>query len=208
MPNLSFCDLSKSFWKDKNSEKAKRALKKNHTPAKECFISRETLCLLCSSHLFSVLGHIMQDITQDIRHRNAAVSTDKGSACIPLLPCMWAPQGCSKMQFNSLLPALSIPHSQVLQQPPPQLAHALQLPLPLLLLLCPWGRWSAFCSSSDLSLSCPQSDGKSPSCFFLLTAWFWVSLRRKREEEASCRAAEGEIWPSDCESNIRLTRPF
>lgn len=69
MSNLSFCDLSKSFWKDKNCEKAKRALKKNHTTAKEYFVSRETLCLLCSSHLYSVLRHIMQDITRDIRHQ-------------------------------------------------------------------------------------------------------------------------------------------
>lgn len=193
MPNLSFCYLSKSIWKDKNSVKKLKELwrKITHTYKGVFHQWGSTVSALFSSPLPSAGSHRITHITKDIRHEDAAVSTGRGSACIPLLPCTWAPQGCFKVQFNS--PALiqkdNLPPHMLLglvsapgtapsrpakyynSRPPSPACSCFSCICPC---CCPcasaWEGRAAFCPCWILSLSCPQSDGKSTSCFFLSTA--------------------------------------
>lgn len=178
MPNLSFSYLSKSIWKDRNSVKKLKELWRQITHTyKGVFISREALCLLSSALLYPVMGHILSYHIHHTRHRcqNRMASTGRGSACIPLLPYMWAPPGCFKVQFNSpawfgritflllpcrgwcLLPALShcTQPSPAVQQPPSQCAHT-RLHLLLLLPSCPPG--GVLPSALDKSSSCPARE--------------------------------------------------
>lgn len=97
--------------------------------------------MLSSALLYSVMDHALSYHTHHTRHgcqKRRVVSTGRGSACIPLIPCMWAPQEHFLVQFNSLtwfgritfllpcrgwclLSALSHPKKSnpAVQQPPP-----------------------------------------------------------------------------------------
>lgn len=193
MPNLSFCYLSKSIWKDKNSVKKLKELwrKITHTPTKEYFTSGEALCLLCSAHLYPVLGHIMSHTSQktsDTRMQRWALA-----GALPALlyfPAHEHPKGalrCSLILRHLSRRTTSSSHPERLVSAPCTVpSHTAEFynsraPSPAcscFSCICPccwpcafaWEGRAAFCPCWILSLSCPQSGGKSTSCFFLSTA--------------------------------------
>lgn len=151
---------------------------------------------LFSSPLPSPGSYHIIHITQDIRHQDTDVSIVRGSACIPLLPCTWEPQGSFGVQFNS--PAF-IRRITFLLQPcwgqclPPALSHTARnynptVPAPAcshFSCICPCG-----CPCARGKGELPSARAKSSPCparevmakaspFFLSTAWFWGEPEQK-----------------------------
>lgn len=232
MLNLSFGYLVKSIWKDMYSMRKLKELWRKITLARlqRSILSVGKHCVFLvkksKAFLYPVMGHIISYTSHKTPMLTSIVaSTGRGSACIPLIPCMWAPQGHFKVQFNSpawfiritflllpcwgwcLLPALSHPTqpNPAVQQPPPGvLTHSCTC------CCCPRVPRVGPCllPLTNPLLVLPMKWWQKQLSFLSELCLVLSEHKRKEDKGNFLTSVEGisRIWPLDYESDLCLAR--